>query len=101
MSYDDQTGRMNWKDESAWVAVSVISGTVLSFMFSHFNKFQNTSNISLISICCIGFYVLSILIRIQNHRGKILTSKTAVDEKYLKYVFPLIGFGLGLALIFL
>jgi len=55
MSYDDKTGRMNWKDESAWVATSIISGTVLSFIFIHFNKFQNKSYISLISLCCIGF----------------------------------------------
>jgi hypothetical protein len=32
----------------------------------------------------INFTVLSILIRIQNHRGKPLTGKTGVKEKYLK-----------------
>jgi hypothetical protein len=38
--------------------------------------------------------------RIQNHRGKILTAKTAINEKYIKYLFPLIGFGIGLAILF-
>jgi uncharacterized membrane protein YfcA len=97
MSYDDKSGKMDWKDESIWMLISLISGAVLSFIFIHFNRFQNIGAAGVFSLCCIGFYVLSILLRIQNHRGKILTSKTAINEKYIKYTFPLIGFGLGLA----
>ena len=101
MSYDDETGKMDWKDESVWVLISLISGAMLSFLFIYFNRFQNTGHGAVIAISCSGFYVLGILLRIQNQRGKILTSKTAVNEKYLKYIFPVIGFGLGLALLFL
>ena len=46
----------------------------------------------MVFVCSLGFYVLSILGRIQNHRGRILTSKTAVPEHVLKYVFPVVGF---------
>ena len=100
MSYDDNTGKMDWKDESIWMLISLISGAFLSFIFIHFNRFQNAYSPAVFSLCCIGFYVLSILMRIQNHRGKILTAKTAINEKYIKYLFPLIGFGIGLALLF-
>ena len=99
MSYDDQNGKMDWKDESIWILISLISGPVLSIIFIHSNKFQNEDSTAIISLCCISFYVLSILLSIQNNRGKILTAKTAINEKYIKYLFPLIGFGLGLALL--
>ena len=99
MSYDDETGKMDWKDESIWMLISLISAAVLSFIFIHFNRFQNVGATEVFSLSCIGYYVLRILLRIQNPRGKILTSKTAINEKYIKYTFPLIGFGLGLALL--
>ncbi len=98
MSYDDNTGEMDWKDESIWMLISLISGVLLSFIFIHFNKFQNAGATAVFSLCSISLYVLNILLRIQNYRGKILTSKTAINEKYIKYIFPLIGFGLGLAI---
>ncbi len=84
MSYDEKTDKIDWKDEYAWVVISLISGLVLSFMFIYFKRFPTASNVAVLSICCICFYVLSILIRAQNHRGKDFTGKTAVNEKYLK-----------------
>jgi uncharacterized membrane protein YfcA len=99
MSYDDKTGKMDWKDESIWMLISLVSGIALSIVFIHFNRFQNVETTAVFLLCIIGFYVLSILLRIQNHRGKILTAKTAINEKYIKYIFPIIGFGLGLALL--
>lgn len=99
MSYDEKTDKMNWKDEFSWMVISVISGIVLSFIFIYFNRFPNSNLLMVTSFCCIGFYILSILIRIQNHRGKILTGKTGSNEKILKFVFPILGFGFGLALI--
>jgi hypothetical protein len=38
MSYDDQNGKMDWKDESIWILISLISGSVLSIIFIHSNK---------------------------------------------------------------
>jgi len=98
MSYDE---KINWNEENTWILISLISGLILSFLFIYFDRFPNTNLIAILSISCIGFYILSILLRIQNHRGKILTAKTAVNEKYLKYIFPIVGFGIGLALIFI
>jgi hypothetical protein len=99
MSYDDKTGRMDWKDEFSWMSISLTSGVALSFLFIFFNKFQNAGYFVVFFLSSISLYVLSILLRIQNHRGKILTSRTAVNEKYIKYIFPIIGLGIGLALI--
>ena len=100
MSYDEKTGKMDWKEEYAWIAISLISGLVLSFIYLYFNRFPSANHVAVISICCFGFYVLSILIRAQNHRGKTLTGKTGFNEKTLKYIFPIFGFGIGLALFF-
>ena len=100
MSYDDKTGRIDWKDEFSWIVISLISGLLLSFTYSHFRRFPGTSHIVVMAICCFAFYILSILVRIQNHRGKALTGKTAFNEKYLKLVFPILGFAIGLAILF-
>lgn len=101
MAYDEKTDRMNWKDEFSWFVISLLSGLLLSFLFIYFDKFSNANDILILFICCIGFYLLSILIRIQNHRGKTLTGKTAVNERYLKFIFPILGFGIGGAILFL
>ena len=100
MSYDEKTDKIDWKDEYSWMVISAISGIVLSFIFIIFNRFPNSSYFTVLSGCCISFYMLSILIRIQNHRGKVLTGKAGSDKKKLKLVFPILGFGLGFALIF-
>jgi hypothetical protein len=97
VSYDENTDLMNWKNELSWLAISFGSGLLLSFLFIYFDKYS----IVIYAICCIGFYLLSILVRAQNHRGKMLTGKTGVKEKYLKYIFPLLGFGIGFAILFL
>lgn len=100
VSYDEKTDRMNWKDEYSWLVISFVSGLFLSFLFIFFDRFPEANNIAIYAICCGGFYLLSILVRIQNHRGKSLTGKTGVKEKYLKYIFPLLGFGIGFAILF-
>jgi uncharacterized membrane protein len=100
MSYDEKTDKMDWKEEYSWMTISAISGIVLSLIFIYFDRFPTSNLVTIFSVCCIGFYTLSILIRIQNHRGKVITGKTGTDEKILKFVFPIVGFGLGLALIF-
>jgi hypothetical protein len=101
VSYDENTDRMNWKNELSWLAISIGSGLLLSVLFIYFDKYSDANDMVIYTICCIGFYLLSILVRAQNHRGKMLTGKTGVKEKYLKYFFPLLGFGIGFAILFL
>ena len=101
MSYNESADRMNWKDEFGWITISILSGLLLSVLFVYFDKYPDASIILIAVICCVSFYLLSILVRIQNHRGKPLTGKTGINEKYLKYIFPLLGFGIGLAVTFL
>jgi hypothetical protein len=48
----------------------------------------------------VGFYFLSILLRLQNHRGKLWTGKTTLDEGRLKLVFPAVGFAIAAAVLF-
>jgi hypothetical protein len=100
VSYDEETDRMNWKDESSWLVISFVSGLMLSFLFIYFDRFPEANNILIYAICWAGFYFLSILVRIQNHRGKPLTGENIVKAKYLKYIFPLLGFGIGFAILF-
>jgi len=97
MSFDEKTGRMNWKDESVWVLISVVSGVLLSSVYLYFQTFPDTDHLVIVLICPVGFYLLSILLRVQNHRGEVATGKTAIDEKMLKYIFPLLGFVVGIA----
>ena len=101
MSYDDKTDKMNWKNEYSWMASSLILGIFISTLFLYFKRFPNCHHALVIFLSCIGIYILSILIRIQNHRGKILTGKTGTNEKILKFIFPVFGIGLGIALLFL
>ena len=100
MSYDEKTDKMDWKDEYTWMVISLISGVLLSFLFFYFDKFSNISPVAVISVCCISFYFLSILVRIQNHRGKVLTGKRALNEKILKFIVPVLGFGIALLIFF-
>jgi len=100
MSYDEKTNRINWRDETGWLLISIISGLLLSFLFMYFDRFPKANGIAIIAFCCVGFYVLSILLRAQNHRGKSQTGKTAIKEQYIKYIFPLLGFVIGFAIIF-
>ena len=101
MSYDVKTDKMDWKDEYSWIAISIVSGIILSFLFFYFDQFPDANPIITIVLSCFGFYLLSILLRIQNQRGRILTGTSGSEERKLKYIFPVIGFAVGLALLFL
>ena len=87
MSYDENTNRMNWRDEISWLLVSVASGLLLSLLFIYFGRFHRANFVVSTAICCIGFYFLTILLRAQNHRGKPLTGRTAIKEQYIKNAF--------------
>ena len=97
MSYDEKANKVDWKDECSWMVISVISGIVLSVIFLIFDRFPDVRFGFLIIACCIGFYGISILLRIQNHRGKPLTGKTGTNTIRIKVVFPILGFILGFA----
>jgi len=99
MSFNEKTDQMDWRDEFVWLLISIGSGVLLSFIYFHFQRFPDANNLVIILICCIAFYVLSIIIRIQNHRGQALTGKPAFDEKKLKFFFPVVGFAIGLAVL--
>ena len=101
MSYDERTGKIDWRDERTWAAISVCSGIGLALIYLFTRQFSGASGVALVLVCSLGFYVLSVLVRIQNHRGRILTGKSAVPEHVLKYVFPVVGFVIGLALLLL
>lgn len=99
MSFNDRTDRMDWKDEFVWIAISVVSGVLLAYLYYYFERFQDESSVVIGLICCVAFYVLSILVRIQNHRGQALTGKTAFDESKLKWIFPIVGFAIGFSVL--
>ena len=100
MSYDEKTGKIDWKGEWSWLAVSLISGIIMSLMFVYYKRFPGVSLAFIIICCCVGMYLLSILIRAQNHRGKTISGKTGFNEKYLKYGLPFLAIGIGLLFIF-
>jgi hypothetical protein len=99
LGFSAKTDQMDWKDESAWMLISVASGFLLSYLFIHNQRFPDANNLTIVVICCIAFFVLSILVRIQNNRGKALTGKPGFDEKTLKYFFPAPDFAIGIALL--
>ena len=99
MSYQFNTDRMDWKDESSWIGISLISGLVLSVLFSYFQRFPEANLFVVALCCCLGFYLLSILLRLQNHRGEFWLGRTIHKESRLKFVFPVVGFAFGLALL--
>ena len=100
MSDDVKSDKMDWKNEYSWMVISIISGIVLSFLFFHFDRFPGANPVIVVISSCIGFYILSILLRIQNQRGRVLTGKPGSKERIIKYIFPVVGFLFGLALIF-
>jgi hypothetical protein len=83
------------------VAISIFSGLLLSLLFVFFEKFPNANIIVVSVICVAGFYLISILVRAQNQRGRALTGKAGIKENYIKYIFPVLGFALGFAFLFL
>ncbi len=80
MSYDEKIDRINWKDETSWLVISFASGLLLAFVYICFDRFPEANNIAIYTVCCVGFYLLSILVRIQNHRGKPLTGKLELKK---------------------
>ena len=99
MSYDPKTNIMDWWDEATWLAISIASGLLLAVVFLQSEKFGGASPLVLTPICMASFYVLSILTRIQNQRGRIHTAKAAIGERHLKIIFPIVGFGIGIAIL--
>ena len=99
MSFNEKTEQMDWKDEFIWILISFGSGVLLSFLYFYLQKFPDANHLVVILSCCLAFYALSILVRIQNHRGQALTGKPAFDEKKLRVVFPILGFAIGIALL--
>jgi len=99
MSFNDKTDQMDWKDELTWMAVAVISGLLLWLVLAWFGRFPDASHLAVLTLSITGFYILSILLRIQNHRGMALTGKTGFAERHLKWVFPVVGFLVGLMLL--
>ncbi len=90
MDYHEKINKVDWKDECSWMVISAISGIVLWIIFLVFDRFPNVGFGFLLLACCIGFYGISILLRIQNHIGKPLTGR-------IKVVFPILGLILGFA----
>ena len=101
MSFDEKTGQMDWKDESGWILLSIGSGLTLTTLYLFFHRFPDANSFAVALICCFAFYALSILLRIQNQRGRALTGRPAFNESKLKYVFPVLGFVIGIALLVL
>ncbi len=99
MSFNEKNDQMDWKDESAWIIISVASGLILSYLFIYYQRFPDGNKLTIVVICCIAFYLFSILVRIQNHRGKAITGKPGFDEKTLKYFFPVPVFAIGIAIL--
>lgn len=54
-----------------------------------------------LALTLLAFYLPGVLVRVQNARGRALTGRRGFPERALKWVFPLPGFLVGLALIVL
>lgn len=65
--------------------ISIVSGLLLSYLYIYYQRFPDADNLTIVVICCVAFYVFSIILRIQNHRGKAITGKPGFNEKALKY----------------
>ncbi|MEZ5489746.1 MAG: hypothetical protein R3F50_05445 [Gammaproteobacteria bacterium] len=101
MSDDSGFERWGWKNESSWLGIATLSGLSMALLFGYFDRFPGASPVVVALICCAGFYILSILLRLQNHRGEFWLGKTVISEGRLKVIFPLLGFAFGLALLVL
>ena len=99
MSFDVNTDRMDWKDESSWMGIALVSGILLAALFLYVDRFPGAGALVVALCCSLGFYLLSILLRIQNHRGELWLGRTIHKESRLKIAFPLVGFAFGLALL--
>ena len=87
MRFNEKIGHMDWRDEYSWILISISCGVLPSLLYIRYQRFSDVSNLIVVSVCCIAFYCLSILLRIQNHRGRIISGKLAFEEKKLKLFF--------------
>jgi hypothetical protein len=97
MRYRKILHQVDWKDECSWMLISAVSGVVLSIFFLIFDRFPNVKFVSVLIACCIGFYGISIFLRIQNRRSKPSTGKAETNARRIKVGFPIVGFILGFA----
>jgi hypothetical protein len=97
----DNSDKVNWKDEGSWVAIALVSGALLAALFLYLDRFPGAGAAVVVLLTCLGFYLLSILLRLQNHRGEFWLGRTIHKEGRLKIVFPIVGFAFGFALLFL
>ena len=99
MSFDTKTDQMNWKDEFSWMGICSASGLIMTLFFAAFDRFPGASLAVVALSSCLGFYLLSILLRLQNHRGEFWLGRTILKERRLKFIVPVVGFLFGLALL--
>lgn len=64
MNFNEKTDQMDWKDESGWMLISIVSGLLLSYLYIYNQRFPDADNLTIVVICCVAFYVFSILLRI-------------------------------------
>ena len=88
-----------WKKEQSWMVISLISGILISALFVMFDQFPGLSEFLLVVASTMSFYILSIILRLDNARGKARSGKPGLTELDLKVGFPVLGFGVGLCLI--
>jgi hypothetical protein len=101
MRHREKTGRAGWRKESGWLAIAVSSGLLLSLLYRHFDRFPTVNPVALMLTSCSGFYFLSILVRARNLRGRTTAGqRAALPDRYLKILFPVLGFALGLVFFF-
>lgn len=99
MSYDEQSGRMDWRDEAGWLGIAATAGLLQWLLFRHFGVLADMTPAILLVLTVLAFWLLGVLVRIQNARGRALTGRTGFPERALKYLFPVTGFLVGLLLI--
>ena len=88
-----------WRHEQSWMVISLISGILISALFVVLNQFPGASEFLLVAASTISFYVLSIILRVHNARGKAQSGKPGLTELDLKVGFPVLGFGAAICLI--
>jgi hypothetical protein len=101
MRHHEETGRAGWRKESGWLAISVFSGLILSLLYRYFNRFPTVNPVALMLTACSSFYFLSILVRARNLRRPTAAGQgAALPDRYLKILFPVLGFAIGLVFFF-
>ena len=73
MGYDVKSDKMDWKDEFSWFVIAIVSGSVLSMLFIHFDKFSGTSPITII------FFYMSWFLPTQHFTQNTKSKRTGHD----------------------